>query len=348
MSATVLVVDADPSNPANWEALLSEHGYDVIAARTGAAALALCSDLQPDLVLLNDLLPDTQGLEVCRRLKADLRHRLTPVVLVSMTDDASFASRAMEAGAGDFWGHIATPWEALCRVQTLLEQKSYLEEHAESIVYCLAQSIEARIPFNVGHGARVSNNAVRFGKSLGLSPGDLDTLRVAGLIHDVGKSGVSDAILSKPGPLDPEERNMVEQHPIIGEQICAPLKSFRYVLPLIRHHHERMNGTGYPDGLRAEQIPLMVRILQIADICDALTTDRSYRQAISLPSALLVLYEEAARGWRDETLISQFAPMAVGLESATALVHRGRLRSSGIAEQGRGNPRGPSNHGRPT
>ena len=104
------------------------------------------------------------------------------------------------------------------------------------------------------------------------------------MVHDIGKIGIPDAILSKPGPLDPEETRIVEQHPIIGEQICAPLKSFRHVLPLIRNHHERMDGTGYPDGLCGEQIPLTVRILQIVDICDALTSDRSYRQTLSLPT----------------------------------------------------------------
>jgi putative two-component system response regulator len=328
MTASVLIVDADPSNCANWETLLSGQGYDVIAARSGEAALTLCPHLQPDLVLLNDLLPDTHGLEVCRRLKADPRNRLTPVVLVTATDSACSGSRAFEAGADDFWGHLPTPWEALSRVHSLLQLKTYVDEQAESVIFSLIHSIDARYPFDRGHGVRVSNNAVRFGKSLGLNQGDLDTLRIGGLVHDIGKIGIPDAVLSKPGPLDSEERRTVEQHPIVGEQICAPLKSFRHVLPLIRHHHERMNGTGYPDGLCGEQIPLTVRILQIADICDALTSCRSYRQARSLPSALIVLYEEADRGWLDEALVSQFALIAVGSEGSAAFGNGWRLWSS--------------------
>src|SRR5450759_708877 len=152
-------------------------------------------------------------------------------------------------------------WEALSRVQSLLQLKTYVDEQAESVIFSLAQSIEARDPFDGGHGARVSNNAVRFGKSLGLSQADLDTLRIGGLVHDIGKIGIPDAILSKPGPFNSEESRIVEQHPRFGEKICAPLKSFGNVLPLIRHHHERLNGTGYPDGLYGEQIPLTVRVL---------------------------------------------------------------------------------------
>ncbi len=330
MIATVLVVDADPSNSAKWETLFLGQGYDVIAARSGEAALILCPNLQPDLVLLNDLLPDIHGLEVCRRLKADPRNRLTPVVLLAAADNVSYASRAFEAGADDFWGHAPTTWEALSRVHSLLQLKTYSDEQAESVIFSLAHSIEARDSFDGGHGGRVSNNAVRFGKSLGLSQIDLDTLRIGGLVHDIGKIGIPDEILSKPGPLDSKETGVIEQHTILGEQICAPLKSFRHVLPLIRHHHERMNGTGYPDGLCGEQIPLTVRMLQIVDICDALTSDRSYRRSLSIPSALIILYEEADRGWLEKNLVSQFASLVGGSERSAALRNRGRFQPSEV------------------
>ena len=322
MAATVLVVDADPRRCADWETLLSRQGYVVIAARNGEAALTLCPRLLPDLVLLSDLLPDIHGLEVCRRLKADPRNRLTPIILHAAAGDVSDASIAHSAGADDFWGRPPTPWEALSRVHSLLRLKTYIDEQAESVLYSLAQSIEARDPFDGAHCMRVSNNAMRFGKSLGWSQSDLDALRIGGWLHDIGKIGISDAILSKPGPLDPEESKIVEQHPIVGEQICAPLKSLRNVLPLIRHHHERIDGSGYPDGLRGEQIPLIVRALQIVDICDALTSDRSYRQNMSLPRALVILYEEADRGWLDGDLVSHFASLVVGSENSIVLGNR--------------------------
>jgi putative two-component system response regulator len=273
------------------------------------------------------MLPDINGLEVCRQLKADPRNILTPVVLLDSVGNVSQASNARKAGADDFWGHSSTPWEAINRVQSLLQLKTYIDEQAQSVIFSLAQTIETRDPFEGGHCTRVSNNAVRFGKSLGLSQNDLDALKIGGLIHDIGKIGIPASILSKPGPLDPEETRIMEQHTILGEQICAPLKSLRHVLPLIRNHHERIDGSGYPDKLRGDQIPLTVRILQIVDICDALTSDRTYREIMSLPSALVVLYEEAERGWLDESLVTQFAPIAVGPEGSAALGHHGRVRS---------------------
>ena len=346
MAVTVLVVDANPRSSADWKALLSDQGYDVIAAWDGETALTLCTSLRPDLVLLYALLPDMQGLEVCRRLKADPRNRLTPIILHAAAGDVSDAGSAFSAGADDFWGHAPSPWEALSRVQSLIQIKTYIDEQAESVIFSLAQSIEARDPFDGSHCARVSNNAVRFGKSLGLNQDDLDALRIGGLVHDIGKIGIPDDILSKPGPLDLEESKIVMEHPIVGERICAPLKSLRHVLPFIRHHHERMDGSGYPDGLCGGQIPLAVRALQIVDICDALTSDRSYRRNLSLPNALIVLYEEADFGWLDGDLVSQFASLVVGSEGSIALGNRRGLGSlegakwSGSSAGGRLNRRG--------
>jgi len=328
MAVTVLVVDADPRSCADWGALLSDRGYDVIAARDGEAALKLCLSLRPDLILLYGLLPDMCGLEVCRRLKADPRNRLTPVILHAALGDISDATSAFCAGADDFWGYTPAPWEALSRVHSLLQLKTYIDEQAESLLFSLAQRIEARDWFDGMHCVRVSNNAVRFGKGLGLCQKDLDALRIGGLLHDIGKIGIPDAILFKAGPLDAYETKIVMEHPIIGERMCAPLKSFRDVLPLIRHHHERMDGSGYPDSLCGEQIPLAVRALQIVDICDALTSDRSYRRNLSLPSALLVLREEAELGWLDGALVNQFASLVIGSEGSVALDNRRALGST--------------------
>jgi putative two-component system response regulator len=340
MTATVLIVDADPSNSAYWETMLLGAGYNVIAARSAELVPPLCFDVQPDLILLSEFLPDTSGLDLCRQLKSNSRNRLTPIVLLSGESRPSTAPRALAAGAEDFWDHTPEPSEALGRIRSLLQMKTHVDEQAESVIFSLVQSIEARDPFEGGHSVRVSNNAVRFGKSLGLSQSDLDTLRIGGLVHDIGKITIPDAILSKPGLLDGEETRIVEQHPISGEKICAPLKSFRRVLPLIRSHHEHMDGTGYPDGLYGDQIPLMVRILQIADICDALTNDRSYRQALSLPNALMVLYDEADRGWLDHDLVSQFAPVAVGSETSATLGNQGSVRFSQWPKCGETNSRG--------
>lgn len=323
MTARVLVVGC-----ADWGALLQERGYEVLAAKGGEAALSICPHFQPDLVLLNELLPDIQGFEVCRRLKVHPRNRLTPVVLLNTCGESPGVSRAFEAGADDFWEDSPTLEEALIRVHSLLQMKTYVDKQAESAIFCLAHSIEARDPWGKKHCSRVSNNAVRFGKSLGLRQDDLDTLSIGGLLHDIGKIGVPNSILSKPGPLNSEEIRIVQQHCILGEDLCAPLKSLNHVLPIIRHHHERMDGSGYPDGLQGEQIPLTVRILQIADICDALTSDRPYRKSLSLPRALSILYEEADRGWLDKDLVSKFASVVVGSENSVAHGEHGRLQPS--------------------
>jgi putative two-component system response regulator len=333
MAATILVVDSDPVNCATWETLLLDQRYEVFAARTGETALTVCSDLQPDLVLLSDLLPDIRGLEVCRRLKAQPRNCLTPVALLASECEVRCTSEAIEAGVDEFLGGPTMPWEALSRVHYLLQLKAYIDDRAKSEILSLAQSIDAADVFRGGHSARVSNTAVRLGKSLGLSRNDLEALRIGGLVHDIGKIGIPGAILSKPGPLNPDESEIIRGHPILGEQICAPLKSFRDVLPLVRSHHERMNGSGYPDGLCGDEISLIVRLLQIVDICDALTSDRSYRRALSLPRALVVLYEEADRGWLDEALVSQFALITVGARGMAAILNGGRLWSSEVMKR---------------
>jgi putative two-component system response regulator len=187
--------------------------------------------------------------------------------------------------------------------------KLYIDDQAESVVASLARSIEARDPMTDGHSERLVQYATALGESLALSEGDLEALRVGSLVHDIGKVSVPDAILFKPGPLSPAEAAIMQQHPVVGENICAPLKSFRNVLPIVRHHHERMDGSGYPDRLQGERIPLAARILQVVDIYDALTNDRSYRKAVPSQHALDILAEEARCGWLDQTLVNQFTQL---------------------------------------
>jgi putative two-component system response regulator len=202
---------------------------------------------------------------------------------------------------------------------------TYTDDQAMSVVFAIARQIETRDSYGGGHCARVSNCVVRFGKSLRLISNDLEALRLGGLVHDVGKIAIPESILHKPGPLNPEESLIVKQHPVLGEQICAPVKSLRHVLPLIRHHHERMNGSGYPDGLQGDAIPMTVRVLQIVDIFDALTSDRSYRKNLSLPDALMVLDEEADRGWLDQSLVRKFASFVASAGGSLAFGKRGKI-----------------------
>jgi putative two-component system response regulator len=332
MTATILFVSADPFDRARWEALLSDQGYRVFAAASGEAALIACPCLLPDLVLLHVLLPDIQGFEVCRRLKADPRNRPTTVVLISAMSSPSNFSQAREAGANEVWENSYSREQILQRVHSILQLKSDLDQQAAGVIISIVRSIEGRDPYAGGHCERLSNHAVRFGKSLGFRENDLETLSIAGLLHDIGNVAVPDAILLKPGPLSREEIRVVQRHPIEGERICAPLRSYRHVLPIIRHHHERMDGSGYPDGLKGAHIPLIARIFQIVDICDALTNDRPQRKGVSLPAALMTLYEEAEMGWLDQALVTHFALLVVGADRAMVLARSNRTPSSQLME----------------
>ena len=311
MAATILLVIADQESRKDWRELLGNQGYRVIVIGTGERVPDLCAHLRPDLVLIDAALPDVSGFEICRRLKEDSRNQHTPVVLITTLSGDSNRSQARGAGADDVWESQPTRWEAITRVQSLLQLKSYIDEQTEAVVISLARSIEARDPYTQGHSDRLAILAVRLGKRIGLSAEQCNALRVAGIVHDVGKVVVPDAILMKPGRLTFEELAVIKQHPVEGERICFPLKSFRRVLPIIRHHHERMDGSGYPDGLRGDRIPLVARVLQIVDIYDALTTDRPYREGLSVQTAMTTMYQEADRGWLDMDLIRIFATFTV-------------------------------------
>lgn len=317
MNASILIVIADAGERESWKQLLTDQGYQTVAISTGERVPDLCAHLQPDLVLMQAGLPDVPGLEVCRRLKQDPRNRLTPVIL--MADPASDRNNdpsLQGAGADDVWQPRPSRWEALTRVQSLLQLKTYIDEQAEAVVVSLARTIEARDTYTHGHCDRIAAAAVRLAHRVGLSEEQADSLRLAGIIHDVGKVAIPDAVLWKPGPLTAEETLIVHRHPIEGERICAPLKSLRRVLPLIRHHHERLDGSGYPDGLRGDAIPLAARVLQVVDIYDALTTDRPYREAYSQSQALATMYSEAEQGLLDSELVRIFAPVAAAPKNA--------------------------------
>lgn len=306
MNPTILLVDIASQGREEWRSFLRSQNCEVYAVEDGKAALRCCSALQPDLVLLYDGLPDTNSFDLCWQLKENPLNHLTPIVLIKASPEPCDAVHGREVGAADCWGTPTSHGDALSRIQTVLHLKNYVDELAKSVLLSLARSIEAKNPRRTGHSERLAEYAERLGKSAGLTEKDLGDLRMASWLHDIGKVAVPDSILLKPGPLDEEERKIVQQHPLTGEKICMPLKALRPILPAIRHHHERINGTGYPDGLRGDAIPLSARILQIADIYDALVTDRPYRDALSHEDALSILQQEAKLEWLDSSLVSKF------------------------------------------
>ncbi len=304
MNSAILLVDVASASRDSWKSFLQSRNYEVFTAVDGESALRECLRLQPDLVLLHDTLPDVNGFDLCRRMKGNPLNQHIPIVLIKASSDPADAARGREAGAADFWGTSTSLGEVISRMESLLRLKSYIDEQAKSVVLSLARSIEAKRPLMNGHSDRIVKYAVQLGMSLGLPEEDLQELRIACVLHDIGKVGVPDEILLKPAALNTEETEVVRQHPSIGENICAPLKSLRRVLPVIR---ERMDGSGYPDGLSGQEIPLMARILQIADIYDALITVRPYRDALSSEDALETLNKEAGCGWLDASLVWKFS-----------------------------------------
>ncbi len=307
--ASILVVDDMPDNVALIRAHLTMNGYHVIEAFDGAQALRQVADHRPDLILLDVMMPILDGYEVCRRLKGEAATILTPIVIVSALSDQEDRIRGIDAGADDFLTKPFDRTELLARVRSLLRVKRYTDEldHAETVIGSLALGVEAKDPYTEGHCARLARYSVRVGETLTLNDGPLRALRQGGVLHDVGKVGIPDAILNKPGKLTEEEMDIVREHPLIGERICSPLKSLRGVLPIIRHHHERFDGSGYPDRLRGEEIPLIARITSVVDVYDALRTQRPYKPALPAEKALEILREETKKGWWDGQVVEILA-----------------------------------------
>lgn len=294
----VLVADDTESIRTLFRRLLIADGHDVISAGDGAAALDAVRRHQPDVILLDVGMPAMDGLEVCRRLKSDPATRLTPIVLVTGQTDLSDRIRGIEAGADEFLSKPVHPHELRARVRSLSRVKHLIDDldSAEAAFMTLALTIEARDPLTKGHCERLASHAVRLGQAIGLGDDDLEALHRGGYLHDVGKVGVPDAVLLKPGPLTAEEFELMKRHPEIGDSLCAPLQSLRRVRPIILSHHERLDGSGYPNALRGDEVPLLAQVVGVVDVFDALTSKRPYRAALAPEEAARHLLADAERG----------------------------------------------------
>jgi cyclic di-GMP phosphodiesterase len=308
LNGTILVADDQAANRELLDELLSSEGFNVLTAGDGAAALEHLNLVNVDLVLLDVMMPELSGFEVCAKIKANPDTYLIPVVMVTSLSEKQDRIEGIRAGADDFLTRPVDRTELLTRVRSLIKLKHHTDEleRAESVLFSLARSIEGKDPYTHGHCERLMNYSANLGEHLGLPQEQVVALRRAGIVHDIGKVAVPDAILLKPAKLTPEEWTLMKEHPVVGERICAPLKSFRAVLPIIRHHHEKLDGSGYPDGLRGEVIPVTARILTVVDVFDALTTERPYKKAFSAADALKTMAEEVAKGWWDPQIFEEF------------------------------------------
>jgi len=264
------------------------------------------------LVLLDLRLPQGRGVEVCRQLKADKSTRFIPVIIVTSLLNRQDRLSGIDAGADEF---IATPFDPAtlqARIRSLVKLKRQTDEleSAEAVILGLGATIEARDPCTQGHCQRLAAYATSLGRALGLGDDDLAALDRGGFLHDIGKIGVPDAVLLKEGRLNADESRVMRAHPLIGDGLCTGMRSLQNVRPIVRSHHERLDGSGYPDGLRNMQVPLLAQVVSIVDIFDALTTERPYREALPPGDAFNVLSDEAEKGWRDRALVDAFADIA--------------------------------------
>jgi len=308
LSGLVLVVDDEELNRKLLRALLTSQGFQVEEGANGEEALRKIQQVSPDLVLLDIMMPRVDGLHACRELKQDPRTQLIPVVLLTALSAVDDRVAGIEAGADDFLTKPFHQAELLARVRSLIRMKHLTDqlERTENILFAMAAAVEAKDPYTEGHLRRLEEYASQMSAALGL-PGHLSTvIRYGALLHDIGKIGVPDAILHKRGRLTPKEFEIIKQHPAFGERICRPLRFGAEVGPIVRSHHERWDGSGYPDGLAGEGIPLGGRIVAIADAFDAMTTDRPYHQALPITSAIDELLQGAGTQW-DPHLVECFA-----------------------------------------
>jgi len=307
-SQTVLVVDDDEGMRSFLCRLLSAEGYAVDVVVDGPSALASIAARSPDVILLDVNLPGLSGFEVCRRVREDATTRLTPIIIVTALDAPAQRVEGLEAGADDYLAKPIDRRELLARVRSLARLKRYTDDldSASSIIMTLATMIEARDGYSQGHCSRMANHATRLGRALNVSDGDLQALYRGGFLHDIGMLAIPDAVLRKSGPLEPDEYELVRSHTVVGDVLCANLRSFQPIRPIIRSHHERLDGSGYPDGLRGDRIPVIAQIVGVVDVYEALTTERPYQRAHSVDEAITELRRQVDRGWLRRDFVEAF------------------------------------------
>lgn len=309
--STVLILDSVEVNRRLLRGMLKNSGYRILEAKRPMEAIELLGFEKVDLVVVDLMMPEMSGTDFCRKLKSDRQTRLIPILMLTSIQGAEGEIAGISSGADEFLVKPLQPQVVRTRVRAMLRNKALIDslEEAETILFALAQAVEQRDANTSEHCKRLAHYSIMLGRALGLPESDIRSLHRGGYLHDIGKIAVPDAILFKPGSLTDEEWTVMRTHTTLGEGICRPMKSLSGVLPIIRNHHEKWDGTGYPDGLKGEDIPLLARILQVADIYDALTSQRPYKRGFPHDEALQVMLEEARRGWRDPRLVPLFATL---------------------------------------
>ena len=325
---TILVVDDRSDNRMIAVDLLSMEGYEVLQAESGVAALEAVRQSLPDLILLDVMMPGMDGFEVCRQLKQDEQTRLIPVIFLTSLSDRQARISGIESGGNQFLSKPFDCLELLAWVKSFVRQKRLNEDSDQSrqIVSFLAEIVESRDPNTGGHCKRLVKLSDAFGAYLNLSRDQRRNLHWGSYLHDIGKVGIPDSVLLKTGELTPDEWEIMRKHVLIGADICKQYPPIQKVIPIVLHHHERWDGSGYPYQLAGDEIPYLAQVFQMIDIYDALTSERPYKRALAPEEALKVILAETQRGWRNPELVNQF----FNFITSTPLVDLSRSRSREI------------------
>jgi putative two-component system response regulator len=292
MPARILVVDDDPAIVEVLRRFLVREGYAVVVANNGLEAIERVHEDQPDLILLDVTMPKMDGFTTCRRLKDDEHTALIPITMLTGLDDLDHRTRGIEAGADDFLTKPFDQTTLRARIRSQLRLKGLTDqlEHTERVIFMLAQAVEAKDPYTEGHLNRIKTYGEQLAIACHLSPEEVRAVRYGGILHDIGKIGISDSILLKPGRLTHEEMEVMKRHPEIGAQIVSQMRFAPKIMPIIRGHHERWDGSGYPDGLCSHDIPIGAQIITVVDAYDAMVTRRPYKLALPFEEALEQLH----------------------------------------------------------
>lgn len=304
----VLIVDDNPTNVELVYAYLKPCGYNLEKAFDGEDALKKIEANPPDLILLDLMMPRLSGYEVCQKIKTDPKTQFIPVIVITALKELDDKIKAIEMGADDFLMKPFNKVELMTRVKSLLKLKELYDDvdSSEAIIFTLAEMLEAKDVYTRGHSERVAKYSVLLARAIGLDEQDQEWIHRGALLHDVGKIGVRESILNKPEKLSKEELAHIRSHPARGCEICKTLNSLSPVLPIIRHHHERIDGLGYPDGVTGDDINIGPRIVSVADAYDALTSNRPYRKGIPPNEAIKIFEKEKHLGQWDAELVGEF------------------------------------------
>ncbi len=300
----ILVLEKSPETRARFVEILSAEGYEVTPVDELDRARELMKGQSFNIVLA-----DVAAAADCRSMLEEFRHLddQAHIITTATFSDIDTAADSLKMGAHDYISKPFDPGDLLNCVKKHVDRQLLQAENKQlyETIKALAAALDARDHYTHGHSRQVTDYAVAIAGMLKMNKREIDNIRDAGLLHDIGKIGISDAVLLKPGPLTPQEYDLIKQHPDIGKKILEPVNSLSDKIPLIYHHHERYDGQGYPSGLKGEDIPLGARILSVADVYQAMTSDRPYRKALSRQIAVEELIKNKGKQF-DPRLVEIF------------------------------------------